>query len=163
MNPRCAPSRVFRNHLKDQGPYCFRGASPPNRSSRFGDQPPIQPEPSPMPPDHCLWCDDNERLFPAGPESSRQDPADLIESGEPWPRTSSLQRNKLLTESEIFKKQATTSAEQAKERATNESKDVRHPGVAIAFYLWNATLYPIEITSGQSFGERHPSNEPQRS
>ena len=107
-----------------------------------------------MPPDHCLWCDDNERLFPAGPESSRQDPAELIESGEPWPRTSSLQRNELLTENEIFKKQATTSAEQAKERATNESKDVRHPGVAIAFYLWNATLYPIEITSGQSFGER---------
>jgi hypothetical protein len=28
---------------------------------------------------------------------------------------------------------------------------------AIAFRLWKATLYPVEITGGQNFGERQPA------
>jgi hypothetical protein len=45
------------------------------------------------------------------------------------------------------------SAEEAKHRTYQESDGVCHARGAIAFRLWRATLYPVEITSGQNFGE----------
>ena len=45
------------------------------------------------------------------------------------------------------------STEEAKHRTYQESDGIYHATGAIAFRLWRATLYPVEITSGQNFGE----------
>src|SRR4029077_14342697 len=117
MNARRAPSRILRKHPEDQFSHLLRCLPTPEGRSGPGDHFPVQTKTSPVPPDHRLRRDDNEGLFPSGPEPFCQDPADLIENGEPWPGMPALQRCELLTESEIFEKQATTSAEQPKDRS----------------------------------------------
>jgi hypothetical protein len=57
----------------------------------------------------------------------------------------------------ILKKESAMSAEEAKHRTYQEYDVVCHARGAIAFRLWRATLYPVEITSGQNFGEGHHS------
>jgi hypothetical protein len=39
------------------------------------------------------------------------------------------------------------------ESCQTEVLGCRSWGIAIAVCLWNATLYPVEITGGQNFGE----------
>ena len=50
------------------------------------------------------------------------------------------------------------SAKEAKHRTYQESDGIDHATGAIAFRLWRATLYPVEITSGQNFGEEQWSS-----
>jgi hypothetical protein len=72
--PRCAPSWILNNHPEDQISNLFRESSPPCWLSDPGDQTPIETEAYPMPPNHCLWRDDDQSFFPGGPELMRNDP-----------------------------------------------------------------------------------------
>ncbi len=53
-----------------------------------------------------------------------------------------------------FPEQATTSAEESKNRAKKKFHGIDHAGGGIAFRLWTATSHPAEIKGGQNFGER---------
>jgi hypothetical protein len=70
---------------------------------------------------------------------------------------SSLQCRELLAKNEILQKESAMSAKEAKHRTYQESDGIDHATGAIAFRLWRATLYPVEITSGQNFGEEQGS------
>src|SRR5207302_7661649 len=67
---------------------------------------------------------------------------------------SALQCCELLAKSQVFQKQASTSAEESKNRAKKKSHGIDHAGGRIAFRLWTATSHPVEIKGGQNFGER---------
>jgi hypothetical protein len=67
---------------------------------------------------------------------------------------SALQCCELLAKSQVFQKQASTSAEESKNRAKKKSHGIDHAGGGIAFRLWTATSHPVEIKGGQNFGER---------
>src|SRR5947209_20162298 len=67
---------------------------------------------------------------------------------------SALHCCELLAKSQVFQKQASTSAEESKNRAKKKSHGIDHAGGGIAFRLWTATSHPVEIKGGQNFGER---------
>src|SRR5580700_4934933 len=67
-----------------------------------------------------------------------------------------LQCCELLAKSQVFQKQASTSAEESKNRAKKKSHGIDHAGGGIPFRLWTATSHPVEIKGGQNFGERQP-------
>jgi integrase len=70
---------------------------------------------------------------------------------------SALQCCELLAKSQVFQKQASTSAEESKNRAKKKSHGIDHAGGGIPFRPWTATSHPVEIKGGQNFGERQPS------
>jgi len=49
-----------------------------------------------VPPDHGFPCDDEERLFPAGPEPTSKQPEEPVEYLKPWARMTPFQHGKLL-------------------------------------------------------------------
>ena len=65
MYPRCSPSRILNNHPEDQFPNFLRRLSSANRRPGPGDQPPVQAEAGPVPPDYSLGCNHDQRLFPS--------------------------------------------------------------------------------------------------
>ena len=65
MDPRCSPGRILSNHLEDQLPNFLRRRSSPHLRPGSGDQPPVQAETSPVPPDYSLGCNHDQRLFPS--------------------------------------------------------------------------------------------------
>jgi hypothetical protein len=74
-----APRRILNNHPEDQLSNLLRRLSSPSLCPRSGDQTPVQAETGSVPPDHRFRVDHDKRLFPPGPEPSRQDPKKLIE------------------------------------------------------------------------------------
>jgi hypothetical protein len=77
---RCTPSWILRDHLEDQVANLL-GDSPAaaDSFSHFAEHGPIQFEPRLVPPHHCLWEDEKERLFPVGPETACHDPEEFVE------------------------------------------------------------------------------------
>src|SRR5437660_9224469 len=71
---------------------------------------------------------------------------------------SALQCCELLAKSQVFQKQASTSAEESKNRAKKKSHGIDHAGGRIAFRLWTATSHPVEIKGEQNFGKRQGNN-----
>ena len=57
-----------------------------------------------MPADDSFRCDDEESLFPSGPDPLSDYPEKLIEKPETRARMSTLQYDELLTQSEILEK-----------------------------------------------------------
>jgi hypothetical protein len=56
-----------------------------------------------VPPDYSLGCNDDERLFPSGPESSHENPEEFVEYPKPWPCMLSLPDSELLPKSQVLK------------------------------------------------------------
>ena len=69
---------------------------------------------------------DNESLLPSGPKLSGQDPEEFIEYFESWPRVPAFQCRELLAKGQVFKKQAATRSEEAKDHSREEPKRIYH-------------------------------------
>ena len=50
----------------------------------------------PIPTDHGFGCDDQECLFPAGPEPAKKQPENPVEQAEPWARMTPFQHGMAL-------------------------------------------------------------------
>jgi hypothetical protein len=66
-----------------------------------------------VPADDSFRCDDQESLFPSRPDPLSDYPEEHIEGSEPRARMSTLQRDELLTQSEILEKETLPSAKEA--------------------------------------------------
>ena len=86
-----------------------------------------------MPADHGLWSHDEDSLLPAGPKPSGQDPEELIECSEPWPRLSAFQCREWLAKGQVFEKQSATTMEESEDRTDQEYKRVYHVRVLSRF------------------------------
>jgi hypothetical protein len=117
MDARRSLGWVLRHHAQDQFPHLLGNLLSPNWPPHFGNKLPIQLEASSMPPNHRFGDDCNKRLFPLGPEPSRQHPEELIEDCLSRSGMPSFQSRELLTKNEVFKKQRTPVAEQTENRA----------------------------------------------
>jgi hypothetical protein len=56
MYPRCSPSGILNNHPENQFSNFLRRLSSPNLRPGSGEQPPVQAETGPVPPDYSLGC-----------------------------------------------------------------------------------------------------------
>src|SRR5450759_921472 len=63
--PRRSPGRIFNNHPEDQIPNLLRRLRSPNLCPDSGDQPPVQAETDPVPPDNGFGCDNDQGFFPS--------------------------------------------------------------------------------------------------
>jgi hypothetical protein len=76
----------------------FRPITPPS----FGDRTPVKGKPLPVPTDHSIWSYDGQSLFPAWPDSSRENPKKFIDHSNLWSRMLALEHGELLPENQVF-------------------------------------------------------------
>ena len=137
MDARRAPGWVLRDHAKDQITHFLGDPLPADHSTGSGQDTPIQGESGSVPAHHSLRTDDDQSLFPSGPETSCQDPEGLIEDSQPRPPP--LQRRELLPECEVFKQQLASGVEEPKDCPCQQQQCISHVRFAIVAGLWIAT------------------------
>jgi hypothetical protein len=81
-----------------------------------------------VPSDDGFGCDDEERLFPARPTSTDEQPEELVEQIQLWAWMVPLEHDELLTKRQILKNKTGMRAKESKERSKAESKGTRHIG-----------------------------------
>lgn len=79
-----------------------------------------------MPADDGFRCDDEESLFPTGPDPPSDYPEELIEKPETRARMSTFQRDELLTQSEILEKETLPSAKEVYQHSEAEPDEAKH-------------------------------------
>jgi hypothetical protein len=126
MYPRCSPSWVLSDHPKDQFPNLLRCRSSSDLPTDSGDQPPVHSKTSPVPTDYGFGCDDEEGVLPIRPDSPGDYPEDLIEGVEARARMSTLQRDELLTQSEILEKETSPPAKEGYHHSKAERDETKH-------------------------------------
>jgi hypothetical protein len=72
VNARRSPSWVFSDHPKDQLAHFPADRFSSDRLSSLRDPAPGQPKADPVPPNHCLRGDEDQRSLPAGPNFSQK-------------------------------------------------------------------------------------------
>jgi hypothetical protein len=126
MDPRRSPGWVLNDHTKDQFPNLLRCRSSSDRPPDSGDQPPVDSKTSPVPTDDGFRRDQNERMFPSRPNPPSDYPEKLIEEAETRARMSTLQRDELLTQSEILKKETSPLTKEADQHSEAERDEAKH-------------------------------------
>src|SRR5258708_9711359 len=79
MYPRRSPGCALGSHLEDQLPNLLRRRSSSNLRPHPAHQPPLHPHTCPVPTDYGFRREDDESLFPSCPESTNDDPEELVE------------------------------------------------------------------------------------
>ena len=126
MDPRRSPGWVLNDHPKDQFPNLLRCRSSSDRPPDSGDQPPVDSKTSPVPTDDGFRRDQDERMFPSRPNPPSDYPEELIEEAKTRARMSTLQRDKLLTQSEILKKETWPPTKEADQHSEAEREEAKH-------------------------------------
>jgi len=126
MDPRRSPGWVLNDHTKDQFPNLLRCRSSSDRPPDSGDQPPVDSKTSPVPTDDGFRRDQDERMFPSRPNPPSDYPKELIEEAETRARMSTLQRDELLTQSEILKKETSPLTKEAHQHSEAEPDEAKH-------------------------------------
>ncbi len=91
-----------------------------------GDQPPVHTKTTPVPADDGFGPDDDEGLLPSRPDPPSDYPEELIEEAETRARMSTLQRDELLTQSEILKKETSPLTKEADQHSEAEPDEAKH-------------------------------------
>src|SRR5208337_5237499 len=100
VNARSTPGGVLGNHLENQSAELFGNSfSATHPLSRFAEDGPIQPESRAVPAGHSVRNDQIEALFPAGPESTSNDPKKLVTQTQLWFGMRAFKRGELLRKS----------------------------------------------------------------
>ena len=85
MDARRTPGGIFNHHLKDQVTDFFGNSlAAAHCLSGLAQHGPVPSESSAVPADNCLWHNEEQRLFPARPESASGDPKEFVEQTEFW-------------------------------------------------------------------------------
>ena len=79
-----------------------------------------------MPTDDGFRRDQDERMFPSRPNPPSDHPEKLIEEAETWPGMSTLERDELLTQSEILKKESSPLTKEADQHSEAERDEAKH-------------------------------------
>src|SRR5487761_52160 len=126
VDARRSPGRILTNHSEDQLANLLRSLCSPNWPPDFRDQPPIHLKTGPVPTDHRLGRDHDERLFPLRPKSTDGNPEKLVEDAEARPRAAPLQHGELLPEHKVLEDEIPAATEEAEERSEAEQKQIEH-------------------------------------
>jgi len=109
-----------------------------------------------VPSDDGFGRDDEERLFPARPTSTDQQPEELAEQIQLWAWMVPLEHDELSTKRQILKNKTGMRAKESKERSKAESKGTRHIGGLWQNDHGDDCGYVNDSKVDQSLGERQP-------
>jgi hypothetical protein len=105
VDARRTPGGIFNDHLKDQVTDFFGNSLPAAHwVSGLAQHGPVQSESSAVPAHNCLGHDEEERLFPLGPELASGAPKELVEHTESWFGMSALECRQLMPQGKILQK-----------------------------------------------------------
>lgn len=126
MDPRRSTGGVLNDHTEDQFPDLLRCGSSSNLPPDSGDQPTVHAKTSPVPADDGFRRDDDEGLLPNQPDPPGDYPEEPIEETDARARVSTLQRNELLTQSEILEKENSPPTKEADQYSEAELDKAKH-------------------------------------
>jgi hypothetical protein len=121
-----SPAGVLNDHAEDQFSNLLRCRFSSDLPPDSGDQPPVHTKTSAMPADHGFGRDDDEGLLPSRPDPPSDYPEELIEEVEARARMSTLQRDELLTQSEILEKETSPPIKEAYHDSKAEPDEAKH-------------------------------------
>src|ERR1700687_2258779 len=126
VNPWRAPARVLGRHPLDQIAGFLTRTGPPNPFLHPRAKSPIEAEPRPVPSDHRVWFDDDERIDPPGPDSAHHDPKEPVNGGQSRTWMTARQDRELLPQRQILQRQVTSGAAEGEKPTEHEPESVEH-------------------------------------
>jgi hypothetical protein len=120
-----SPTVVLGHQLEDEIANVFRCRSSTHGLSHSRNHPPVPTESGAVPSDDGFGCDDEERLFPAGPASTDEQPEELDEPSQLWAWVP-LEHDELLTKCQILEKKGVMRAKETNQGSEAESKETKH-------------------------------------
>jgi len=102
MNARRSPGRILSDHSKDQIANLLGNPLSTGDSSNRGDGAPIHGESGSVPAHHRLRANNDESLLPSCPESTRDNPKQLVQYPDRRARVTPLEDDELLPNCEIL-------------------------------------------------------------
>jgi hypothetical protein len=126
VNTRSAPCGILCHHLEDKlanllGHRFSADAHTPTR-----DEPPIQLKAGSVPTNNGIGRYDNQRFSPRRPETTKDNPKQLVDCRKPGTAAPSLEHCQLLTQSEVFNQYSLARSKQAKGDTEPEAQKVEH-------------------------------------
>jgi len=110
-----------------------------------------------MPGYHRLRCNQDERLFPARPESSQDDPERFVQGSDSVARSLGLQGEQLLTQRQVFQKQLLAGPEDANDPADEVPEHGDHRAKSYRKDQSHSSLQVDHSTRAQGFDEAQPA------
>src|SRR5262249_21246098 len=101
---------------------------PAAHSSGARDPSPVKPKACALPSYHRPRCNQDERLFPAGPEPSQDDPERFVPCSDAVARSFAVPGEPLLTERQVFQEQFLAGTEDANDPADEVPEHGDHRG-----------------------------------
>src|SRR5271169_4479684 len=105
VDARRSPRRVLSNHPKDQLAHFPADWLPSNRLLGARDPTPVQPKPGPMPANHGLRGDKDQRFLPARANFSQNDPEQPVGGAQSRARSLVVQSQQLLPKGEVLQEE----------------------------------------------------------
>ena len=110
-----------------------------------------------MPSNHRLRCNQDERLFPAGPQCSQDDPERFVQCSDSVARSLGVQGEQLLTERQVFQKQFLAGPEDANDPADEVPEHGDHRAKSYRKDQSHSSLQVDHSTRAQGFDEAQVS------
>jgi hypothetical protein len=158
VNAWRSPSRIFSGHAKDQSPNLLANRLPAAAHlSGARDPSPVKPKASAMPGYHRLRCNQDERLFPARPEPSQDNPERFVQCSDAVARSFGVQGEQLLTERQVFQKQFLVGPEDANDPGNEVPEHGDHRAKSYRKDQSHSSLQVDHSTRAQGFDEAQPA------
>src|ERR1019366_4160950 len=100
-----------------------------DRLSSSRDPTPVQPKAGPMPANHGLRSNEDQRPFPARPNSSQNDPEQPVDRTQSRARSLCVQSQQLLPKGEVLQEEFFSGAKDGDDPAEQISKTHKHQGI----------------------------------
>src|ERR1017187_6924283 len=126
---RRSPRWVLRDHAKDQLAHFPADWFSSDRLSSSRDPTPVQPKAGPMPANHGLRSNEDQRPFPARPNSSQNDPEQPVDRTQSRARSLCVQSQQLLPKGEVLHEEFFSGAKDGDDPAEQISKTHKHQGI----------------------------------
>src|SRR5215472_7213049 len=109
-----------------------------------------------MPSHHRFRCDQHRRPFPAGPDSSQNNPEQLMRGRQSGTGSSVVQGKQLLSERQVFQQEILAGAEQAGQPA---NKVTKHENIAriLSPCRISASLQVVHLTKAKGLDDTQES------
>ena len=106
-----------------------------------GTPSPIPTEACAVPPDHSVWLDNDQHVFPLRPKTAEQNPEDPVMHSQPGFRMFSFENGDLLSESEVLQSKMAAGPEKDSEGGKQSEDKVDHETTVVTpFNMGNRNL-----------------------
>ncbi len=147
VDSRCAPQGICATHLQDQlsDLMTHSGSAWPTRPA-FPR--PVLSECSPMPADHRLWLDNEQRIAPAAEDPGEHDPQPTVDWAKLRPSYGSLEDGHLMAEGQNFQLNMALVMKVGTERGEKATNYSNHGRRSLSLRSRNCNVFSVDEVYG---------------